>query len=321
MLVQRKIKKCSSRLCNMTGFRTIFIFLLALLFIGGFQTHLNGQDKVKMGVMQDSINQLVRRMQNGSNDSIRRQAGLELNDLVFRTLSIPGSFKFPFDSLKRISHQISPDQNFRIFTWNIPLGDGTNSYSGVIQMRENDKGTSNIILLKDRSDTIMEPATTILEKGSWYGAIYYKILLTEFQGTRYYTLLGWDGLNTLINQKIIEILTFDDNDQPRFGKKMFRNYGNDNLARIIFKFAATVSMLVNYDEQYLPQQKKWDPGKKRFEVEQLKAMMIVCDELIPQEPQMEGLFEYYIPAADTFNGFLFQNGTWNFIRNIDARNK
>jgi hypothetical protein len=80
-------------------------------------------------------------------------------------------------------------------------------------------------------------------------------------------------------------------------------------------------MFLNYDEQYLPAKKKWNPSRKQFETDLVKTFMIVCDELIPPDPQLEGLYEYYVPSSETFNGFVFTDGCWHYYQNIDARNQ
>jgi hypothetical protein len=89
----------------------------------------------------------------------------------------------------------------------------------------------------------------------------------------------------------------------------------------LFKYSSSASMLLTYDNQYIVKNKKWNSSKKQFETDREKAWMIVCDELVTPDPQFEGQFEYYVPSSETFNAFLFKDDKWNFIKNVDVRNK
>jgi hypothetical protein len=139
-------------------------------------------------------------------------------------------------------------------------------------------------------------------------------------GQTFYTLLGWDGISLQLTQKIIDVLYFDRSDHPHFGSKIFQNFDNDGYSRIFFKYSSSASMVLRYDNQYLVNNKKWNPEKKRFETDREQVNMIVCEELVPVDPQLEGQFEYYVPS-EVFDGFVFRDGMWNYFKNVDVRNK
>jgi hypothetical protein len=294
--------------------------VILLLFIICFQDSAFCQDRQKLRNMEDSLQLLLRQITTG-NDSLKESLNTSFKKLFQRTLVVTGSFDYPFDSLKTVSMLMSPDKKFRIITWNLPLSDGTNRYDGFILFNTKDRPDQLYFILTDHSDTIHLPETAILGSGNWYGALYYTILLNEDHGRRYYTLIGWDGLSSLVTQKIIEILYFDDLNKPHFGAKIFKDYKDNECSRVIFRYSANATMFLNYDEQFLPAKKKWNPSKKEFESTQVKAFMIVCDELVPPDPQLEGLYEYYVPSSESFNGFIFSNGHWQYYQNIDARNQ
>lgn len=279
------------------------------------------QVKFDIGHAEDSLKFLLIKIQNAENDSIRFILNERFEELFYQALSYTGSFDYPFDSLKTIAKLTSPDKKFRIYNWNIPKGDGSNIYYGYIQLNPKSKLTHTVYRLFDRSDSISQPELAILDHRSWFGSLYYKIIMTSYDNRKYYTLLGWDGLSQQLSQKIIEILWFDNQEQPYFGAKIFRNLGNDQLCRILFKYASTASMILTYDDQYLTKNKKWNASKKQFDSETEKTSMIVCDELIPIDPQLEGQYEYYIPSSEVYNGFVFKEGHWNFSRDVDVRNK
>ena len=271
--------------------------------------------------MEDSLKLLSVRIQKAENDSVRLFFNSQFHETLYQSLLLNGSFNYPFDSLTTISKLISPDKKFRIYNWNLPKGDGTNTYFGFIQLNPKKKLKCSVYELFDRSDSIPKPEITILNNRFWFGSLYYKIIVTTFNKQKFYTLLGWDGLNLQLLQKIIDVLLFDKTDQPQFGAKIFRNYGGDSLCRVLFKYSSSASMILTYDDQYLTKNKKWDSSQKKFESEREKARMIVCDELIPLDSQFEGQFEYYVPSSEVYNGFVFKNGYWYFYKNVDARNK
>ena len=53
--------------------------------------------------------------------------------------------------------------------------------------------------------------------------------------------------------------------------------------------------------------------------QQEKAPMIVFDRLTPMRPEFSGQFRYYVPEGNIFDAFLFENGLWNFVSDVDAR--
>jgi hypothetical protein len=294
---------------------TILLFLL-LSEISTFP-----QDPKDIGQMEDSLVFLSLKIQKAENDSVKLLLNSRFHKSLYQTLLIDGSFSYPFDSLRTIAKLTSPDNKFRIYNWNLPKGDGSNIYFGFIQLNPDGSREQSIYDLTDHSDSVTQPETALLDNTTWYGSLYYKIILTSFDDQPYYTLLGWDGLDLKLTQKIIDVLYFDKSGRPHFGAKIFTGFGNDEITRVLFKYSSSASMILTYDEQYLVTDKKWNPSKKIFETGRVKKRMIVCDDLVPLDPQLEGQYEYYVPSSEDFNGFVFKDGKWNFYKNVDVRNK
>jgi hypothetical protein len=105
-----------------------------------------------------------------------------------------------------------------------------------------------------------------------------------------------------------------------FGAEIFKNYKDGKNKRIIFKYSSGSSMILKYEEQYLTGNKKWNPAKKQFDSESQKKYMIVADYLAPVEPRFEGMFEYYVPSSDIYQGFIFERGCWTYYKEVDVRN-
>lgn len=294
---------------------TVFLSLLvsAKITLAQVQKHIE--------LMEDSLKFLTEKIQNAENDSVKFVFNKRFHETLYRTLLLAGSFDYPFDSLKSISRLTSPDKKFRIYNWNLPKSDGTNTYYGFIQLFPKSNTNYAIYDLTDRSDSIQHPEIALLDNHSWFGSLYYKIIVTTFNNQKYYTLLGLDGLNLQLAQKVIDVLFFDNLNHPHFGAKIFRNYGNDQISRVLFKYSSSASMVLIYDNQYLTKSKRWDSSKNQFIIDREKTWMIVCDELMPIQPQFEDQFEYYVPSSEIFNGFVFRDGKWNFYKNVDVRNK
>lgn len=270
--------------------------------------------------MEDSLKFLSQKMQKAENDSVRFFFNKQFHETLQRTLVHSESFDYPFDSLKTLVKLTSPDKKFRIYNWNLPKGDGANVYFGFIQFHP--KGNLHTVyVLFDGSDSIPQPETALLDYRSWFGSLYYKIIVTTCNNQKFYTLLGWDAVNLQITQKVIDVLYFDNSNHPHFGAKIFRNYGNDQICRVLFKYSSSASMVLTYDNQYLIKNKKWDSKKKQFESDREKAWMIICDEMVPLDPQFDGQFEYYESASGIFNAFIFKDCKWSFFKNVDVRNK
>src|SRR5690606_17904102 len=130
-------------------------------------------------------------------------------------LQTPHSYDFPFDSLNMVSLLRSPDDAFRIFTWHLPLNDGSYLYYGTIQLNTPD-GRLQMFPLLDRTYEIATPETAVTGVQNWYGAQYYRII--PFNGD--YVLLGWKGYTPHVTQKVIEILRFA-GDGVQLGKAIF----------------------------------------------------------------------------------------------------
>ncbi len=247
-----------------------------------------------------------------------------INQLIYNglheALRLPASDDYPFESLKSIVTITSPDKKFRIFHWNLPGSDGKQRYFGFIKMLGQDPPV--IFPLTDISDTLLSPDTVVLDNAHWYGSLYYKIIPGELSsGKKIYTLLGWAGRNSLITQKVIEVLMFDDHDKPRFGLKVFPDFKDGNMARIIFRYSAETTMSMKYEKQSIATNKRWNSKKREFDYSLEESLMIVCDRVVPIDPQLTGQYQYYVAAGDIFDGFLFRNNCWTFLSGIDTRNK
>ncbi len=185
------------------------------------------------------------------------------------------------------------DGQFRLFTWNVPRGDGSHLFEGMLLYRHGRK----IILmeLRDMSPSITAPEVPELGPDRWYGALYYDVVPVQRGGKTYYTLLGWKGHSKVETRKVIEVLHFKGG-QPRFGAPLFGS-GKLKASRKVFGFSFQAVMLLRHEV-----------GKER----------ILLDHLSPMRADMEGQWAFYGPDL-SYDAFVWDKDHWRFERDVDAR--
>jgi hypothetical protein len=268
---------------NMKKF-TVLI-MVALLALPALAQKISKGDLKQLKVKEDSLGILSWRTANELSAKNRFRADSFFIKVFVRSLVIKNSFEYKFDSLL-IAKAYSPDSTFRIFTWQVDKNKDTIRQRGVIQYRTAD-GSLKLTPLIDNSE-FAEDLFAVGNNRSWIGAIYYRILKNEFQGKKYYTLIGWDENNSKSNKKWVDMLTFNDNGEPVFGGPYFKmTDAVKNRFGLEYKKEVSVRLMWDEDQQ-----------------------MIVFDHLTP-----EGGFvnqrSTYVPDGD-YEGFKWENGYWVF---------
>jgi hypothetical protein len=332
--------------------KPLWLSILLLLSVS-----VASQDVREFREYEDSLVAISKEMMNGAQDEVKFNANELFTTVLSEALSLNNSFKYPFDSLKYISILVSPDKRFRIFTWMIPGDDGSYSHFGFIQSFSRRKNDFEVYQLTDLTDKEDDPQTRVLDHKNWYGAVYYQIIFTRDNGNRYYTLLGLDYSNPLVHRKVIEVLTLRSNGMPRFGQSLFR-YRQPQQKRVIFQYSALSSMNLRYEKQHyfirkkkiLSQQAKptyrqkqrpttlqpqgrisrlFNPGRvssqkprapEGYRISRKAAEMIIFDQLIPMNPSLENQYQFYVPEGNIVSAFIFSQGRWKYLEDIDARN-
>jgi len=232
------------------------------------------------------------------------KAFLKLWDEVLRN---PASMDYNFDSIKGVSCLQPQDKKFRIITWNVFKDDGQQAYFGFIQVNNKKvekKGlfkkvtTYNyeVFSLQDKSSTVTSPETYISDHKKWFGMLYYGIV--DCDG--YYTLLGWDGNDNMIQKKFIDVLYFKSDGTPIFGKDVFK-IPKKSPKRIMFQYSAEVAMSLKYND---------------------KRNQIIFSHLSPKDegPTLEGQWQYYGPDG-SFDAYEQKKDKWILVEDVDIRNE
>lgn len=213
-----------------------------------------------------------------------------------RALRVEGSFYYPFDSLKNVMKLTAPDGLFRILTWNVATNDEHFRYFGVIQMNPEKIQKLNSVQpvfesfypLIDRSDSLKRHLFVETGANQWYGANYYKIIKTSLNKNDYYTLLGWDGADSLINRKIADVLQFKEG-QPRFGAPIFDLKRKAVFYRMVFEFNNEATMALRYDE---------------------KRKYLIYENIVPDKPENSAYADRYFPDGSFDYMIWNKKGQW-----------
>jgi hypothetical protein len=173
--------------------------------------------------------------------------------MLVKSLQVPYSFSYAFDSLTTISHIYAPDSSFRIFTWQVMKDFTFYRKKGAIQFRTKD-GSLKLVPLYDETPFTDNPVDSVRTNRQWIGAVYYNIIQKTWNNRNYYTLFGYDENNARSTRKWMEVLTFDEKNQPVFGGRYF-SYPDDGIKppqpayRFCFEFKKNASARLNYDPE------------------------------------------------------------------------
>lgn len=277
---------------NKLKFFTIIFFIL----IGNFSlAQVSSSERKELRKKEDSLKTFSLAIVQGRTDEDRFNADSQFTKILVRALKIKNSFYFPFDSLITISRLIPEDSSFKIFTWQMVVTDNVTRQHGAIQMKTAD-GSLRLFPLIDKSAVIVNSEDTIGNNFGWIGAVYYKLVEKHAFGKNYYTLLGYDENNISSNRKIIEVLTFN-NDEPIFGGSYFSFEDNSVIkkfpARFIMEYKKNASPRLTYDRD---------------------QDMIIYEHLISESGEPQKKYTY-IPDGD-YEGLVWKDGKWIHIQKV-----
>lgn len=274
----------------------LFFFLFLVFSSAGFSQKITSADMKKLRAKEDTLSEYSLYLNTDTLPEDRMISDSIFTKTLVRALQIKNSFYYPFDSLLGISKIYAPDTSFRIFSWNISYDDYYSRQKGAIQFRTTD-GSMKLLPLRDVSEFTDRPLDSVRTRGNWIGAIYYNIIKTQFKGKNYYTLFGFDNNNAMSSMKWIDVLTFNEKNEPIFGGPFF-SYAKDSIPkptqyRFNIEFKKGARVLVNYIED---------------------LQMILVDHLVSENDDDEHQWTY-IPDGDQ-EGFKWENGKWLHVDKV-----
>lgn len=279
----------------MTSIPILLILVLAVPAMA-FSQKITSSDLKKLRAKEDTLSDYSFFLNTDSLTADRMVSDSTFTKILVRALQVKNSFYYPFDSVRGVSKIYAPDTSFRIFSWVISYDDYYARQRGAIQLRTAD-GSLKLIPLRDVSEFTDKPLDSIRTRGNWIGAMYYNIVKTQHKGKSYYTLFGFDNHSAMSSMKWIEVLSFNEKNEPVFGGPFF-SYEKDSLPKkpqyrygIEFKKGARV--LVNYVDE---------------------LQMILVDHLVSENDDPDNAWTY-IPDGDQ-EGFKWENGKWMHIDKV-----
>ena len=300
--------------------------ILSILVLVVFCAVASAQDKELMSQYQQQLRELFANVMSAPTDNERYNA----NELAVQTfsdaLNVPNSFKWEWDLGRYVSVLTSPDGKIRVITWPVVSDYGEYECFGFMQVYDEKVKDYVVYCLQDKSDELFNLEESLFTTDHWLGVVYQQLIQTKYEDRTFYTLLGWTGVNNLVQRKVIEPVCFrGSSSRPIFGQALFRRQTNNR--RIVLDYSRNAMVNLNYSEQYTREveRKRVKSGKgKNARMMTIKENhdkiepMIIFDEIGPQIPGMEGLFQYYVPTG-VEKAYIFVNGRWELNDNAQGR--
>ena len=228
----------------------------------------------------------------------RLSANTVFDSLLYQMLLQDDAFDYAFAEVKNLSSLKAENNKFRMFTWLVPLKNGTYSYNGYALVK-----TKSGLAIEKLIDQVAEPENVEyawLKAGKWFGAIYYQAFEVKFKKNRYQIFLGYRPGNREVQEKIVEVIAIED-DKIRFGEKIFETPNifdfkyNQRPYRLRFKYAKKVVASV-----------KWFPNES----------MIIMDHLTPPDASLKGEWKYYGPDF-SYDALYWEKGKWHLKDGVE----
>jgi hypothetical protein len=241
---------------------------------------------------EDSLLAIAPLVISSQTDSAKFAAAENLQLRLQEVLSNPASFAYEFANLRMSTVAIAshPKADVKLFTFNIILKNGVFHQYGVLQH----KTKSGIALypLHDTAQNLPKDVKEIqLDNNQWIGGLYYQLFPHKVKGKMYYIVMLFDGHNINSNRSIIDVLSFEKDEEstepnamkPVWGAPLFRDGLEDPSEdyRVVFEYHKSSRILMRYEEE---------------------QNTIVFDEIGPAFPSADGNVYYYIPTGD-YSGY------------------
>lgn len=275
--------------------KLFFTFVILFLTIASQGQTFTGSNLKLLKLKEDSLTKNSRLIITGKDAATRFNADSIFTRSFVKALLVKNSFEFPFDSLQSIAKVYPADSSFRIFTWQLVINENFVVQHGAIQMKTAD-GSLKLFPLIDKSAVIQNNRDTIADNLNWIGAVYYKLVQTEYKNKKYYTLLGFDDNNIRTDKRVIEVLSFE-NGKPIFGGHYFI-FENSNVytrdpGRVIMEFKKETSPRLTFDKD---------------------LNMIIMEHLVSETGEASKKYTL-VPDGD-YEGFKWVNGKWVYVSKI-----
>ncbi len=197
--------------------RRTILFILIVFSISLYPAHSQSAVKDTPQVLGKLFNRLLSIYEDSDRIRINDSIKVIVDSYVRSDTVLIHKFK----RIRNLGQITSPDSLLKIVTWNLVLGSGNSRYYCYF-IRKQVGGKPNIINLlttQYRQDSIRTDTTYNSE--NWYGALYYDLRPYLTDNKKVWVLLGIDYGNPFITRKLIDVLSFPDEESVLLGKKWF----------------------------------------------------------------------------------------------------
>ncbi|HKK88985.1 MAG TPA: hypothetical protein VJ917_09050 [Saprospiraceae bacterium] len=136
----------------------------------------------------------------------------------------------------------APDSSFTLYSYRFRVHSALFSYRAILKKQDN-----TYLLKKDSVNKDDLNKNMRYSQDNWYGAIYFNLIDKKISGKNYYFLFGYRDLDARENQKLIDVLWFDDNGEPQLGASHFDLPNFENALRFYFNYGEMGAAKLNYD--------------------------------------------------------------------------
>lgn len=272
--------------------KNLVIAVTLLLFVS---IRASAQDIRQMQATEDSLVLIADSMYNAFLPEDKVYNTERFVKKLVQALKTPGSFDYQFPKLKDKINIIYPeDKSFRIFNWVTNPSEVTVRYYGAVQLPSEQLKLYPLI---DYSAELKEGAEdSVLKGGKWMGAMIYRIMKQESNGTDVYTLFGKNSSSLVSDKKILDPMILTPQG-PVFGAQIFnirsQNNPNERINRFIIEYKKNVQASMNWDAE-------------------LNA--IFFDRLASEQNDPNRKYTF-VPTGQ-YDGFRMNDGYWDFVTDL-----
>ena len=244
---------------------------------------------------EDSMVHTADSMYNAYIPDSRANYSAQFAKQLVRALRVTNSWSYAFPKLaEHISILMPDDKHFRIFNWAIAPTPATVRYYGAIQMPA---AQLKLYGLNDVSSKIAKGTEdSVMSNGRWLGCLYYRIMSTEVNGERVYTMFGSNASALTSNRKWLDPMRITDQG-PVFGMPIFNlpseTTPGQRMNRFVLEFKKDAQVGLNWDDN-------------------IKA--ILFDRLVSSinDPNRK----YTFVASGQYDGLRWDNNAWNLAQDV-----
>ncbi|MBP5709195.1 MAG: hypothetical protein J6W61_05470 [Bacteroidales bacterium] len=231
---------------------------------------------------------------NSNDDNVKNATNDSIKELIRLYTSSEDIFTTKLKEVKYIGEIVSPDNKLKIINWNMFDSKGVNHYFCYLIHRNGKKKHTSYLegIYKEESIEIEKE----FNSSDWYGALYYDIQNFKFEGKELYLILGYDYSPLGLSRKIIETVSFTNN-EPSFGHYNCLNKEGKNVKREVLEYSSDGMVTLRF----------------------LSRKTIVFDHLASYSTGHTMDADGY-GAALSFDAYQLEKGSWRFISNVDVRN-